>query len=172
MQYPVGSSNGIFADPAKTALTGDKNRDGVDEITACFRKADLRALFAGLPAGTTSVQVDLRGGIVAGGGFHATLTLVVKSSGALAAVIAPNPLNPRADLSFRTTKPGAVRVRIFDLQGRLVGTIADGPAEAGDHVYGIDGRSASGSRLASGVYLVRIWTQHDGEETKRFTILK
>ena len=172
MIYPTGSANSIFADPAKTAVSGDKNRDGVDEITACFRKGDLRTLFAGLAAGSNPVTVDLRGNIVSGGGFHATVSLVVKSTGALAAMIAPNPLNPRAQLTFRTSKAGAVRIQMFDTQGRLVRTIADQRVEPGEHAYAVEGRSASGAALASGVYLVRIGTEHDGEETMRITLLK
>lgn len=173
MQYSGGAVSQIFAGGSKTAVESDKNHDGVGEITACFTKSDLRQLFSGLPAGTNTVTVDLRGDLVSGGGIHATLSLVVKSSGgALAAVIAPNPLNPRATVTFATSRAGAIRVQIFDAQGRWVKTIADRPAQAGFHELQIDGSTASGSKLASGVYLVRISTQFDGQETKRFTVLK
>jgi len=50
----------------------------------------------------------------------------VKSNGSfLAASISPNPLNPAAKLSFATTKPGAVKVQMFDVNGRLLRTIAE-----------------------------------------------
>jgi hypothetical protein len=173
MQYTGGSVPEIFADASKSAVEADKNHDGVTEITACFRKEDLRLLFSGLPQGTNNVNVDIRGDLVTGGGFHATLSLVVKSTGgALAASIAPNPLNPRAKLTFATTRPGAARVQIFGPQGRLVRTVVDQVMPAGYHDVDIEGRSAIGSKLASGVYLVTIWTQYDGEETKRITVLK
>jgi PKD repeat protein len=174
MIYPVGSSSQIFANGAKTGIDGDKDGNGVTEITACFAKEDMRVLFAGLPAGNNTVTIEIKGDITGGGSFSATLEHVVKSNGSfLAASISPNPLNPRAKLSFSTTKPGAVRVQMFDPQGRLVKTIADEPvAMAGYHDYTIDGRSGSGTKLASGVYFVKVWSEHDGNEVQRITILK
>jgi PKD repeat protein len=174
MIYPPGSSNQIFAGGSKTGLDGDKDGNGITEIAAAFSKADLRVLFTGLPAGNNTVTIEIKGDLVGGGTFGATLTHVVKSNGSfLAASISPNPLNPRAKLSFSTTKPGAIRVQMFDPQGRLVKTIADEPvAMAGYHDYTIDGRSGSGTKLASGVYFVKIWTEHDGDEVQRITILK
>jgi len=173
MSYPAGSSNMILAS-GKTAVDGDKDGNGVSEITACFSKDDLRRLFAGLPAGSNTVTVEIKGDIAGGGSFSATFQHTVKSNGGvLAASISPNPLNPRAKLSFSTTKPGAVRVQMFDPQGRLVKTIADEPmAMAGYHDYTIDGRSGSGTKLASGVYFVKVWSEHDGDEVQRITILK
>jgi hypothetical protein len=174
MIYPVGSSNQIFASGAKTGIDGDKDGDGVTEITACFAKEDMRVLFAGLPAGNNTVTIEIKGDLAGGGSFSATLEHVVKSNGGfLAASISPNPLNPRAKLSFTTTKPGAIRVQMFDPQGRLVKTIADEPvAMAGYHDYTIDGRSGNGTKLASGVYFVKVWSEHDGNEVQRITILK
>jgi len=173
MVYPVGSSSFILADASKTAIDGDKNGNGVAEITACFTKADLRTLFAGLPAGRNTVAVTVEGTLVSGATFQATLTMVVKSTGSLAASISPNPLNPQAKLSFATTKPGAMRVQLFDARGRLVKTIADeSMARAGYHDFTIDGRTSTGSAMASGVYYVKIWSQFDGNETKAVTILK
>jgi hypothetical protein len=146
----------------------------VNEITACFSKADLRLLFSSLPNGNNTVTVTLEGNIITGGRFRATLEHVVKGTGgALAASVSPNPLNPEAVLSFATSKSGAVKVQMFDLQGRLVRTIMDeGFAAAGYHDLRIDGRNANGNKLASGVYFVKIATQHDGTETTSITILK
>ena len=100
--------------------------------------------------------------------------MTVKSNGSyLAASISPNPLNPAAKLSFSTSKPGAMKVQMFDVNGRLIRTIADEPtAVAGYHDFTIDGKTNAGSRLASGIYFVKIWTEHDGTETKSITILK
>ena len=157
---------------AKAVDGGDV--DGITEITACFRKTDLRVLFTGLPAGSTPVTVEIRGTLTGGGQFSATMNLTVKSTGAfLSASISPNPLNPQAKLTFATTKPGAVRVQMFDAQGRLVKTIAEeNSVQAGYHDFTIDGRTATGSKLAAGVYFVKVWSQFDGSEIKSVTILK
>jgi PKD repeat protein len=174
MIYPVGSTSQIFADASKTLIDGDKDRNGVAEITACFLKADLRILFAGLPAGRNNVTVEIQGDLITGGHFSATMVMSVKGTGgALAASVTPNPLNPLAVLSFSTSKPGAIRVHMFDPQGRLVKTIADvASSNAGSHDFTIDGRSAGGSKLASGVYFVKIWAEHDGDTVQRITIMK
>jgi hypothetical protein len=174
MVYPSGSANSILADASKSALDGDKNSDGIQEVSACFRKADMRTLFTGLPAGSNTVTIDITGNLVGGGQFKATTQIIVKSNGTfLAASVSPNPLNPQAKLTFMTTKPGAVRVQMFDPQGRLVKTITDETSlQAGYHDFTIDGRSATGSKLASGVYFVKVWSQFDGAEVKSITILK
>jgi hypothetical protein len=176
----TGSVSQIFAsrtDPAgpasKTTIDSDKNRNGIAEITACFKKSDLRLLFSALPAGPNTVSVDIRGDLITGSAIHATLTMVVKSTGgALAISVSPNPLNPRARLTFATSRPGAIRVHMFDPQGRLVMRIADTSVEAGDHDFSIEGETANGTKLASGVYFLKVWTQYDGQQVKRVTILK
>jgi PKD repeat protein len=170
----TGTVSEIFADASKTGIDGDKDLNGVTEIQACFRKADLRLLFANASNGTYTVTIE--GNLVSGGKFRGTVSVAIKGAsggGAVSAMISPNPLNPQAKLSFATTKPGSIRVQMFDPQGRLVKTVADERASmAGYHDYTIDGRSANGTKLASGVYFVKIWTEHDGDEVQRITILK
>ena len=170
----TGSVSEIAADAGKTSVAGDKNNDGVTEIHACFSKPDLRLLFSGLPAGRNDVTVSIVGSLATGGNFHASLALTVKSTGgALAASVSPNPLNPSAKVTFATSRAGALSVQLFDLAGRLVRTYLDEPrAVAGYHDVTIDGRSATGSRLASGVYFVKIVSEHDGTETKSLVVLK
>lgn len=170
----TGSVSQIAADAGKTTIDGDKNGDGLQEIRACFRKADLRLLFGGLPGGRNTVTVQITGSLVTGGAFTADLTTTVKSNGgALAASISPNPLNPSARVTFVTSRPGAVRVQVFDLNGRLVrALLEDRVAPAGWHDLAFDGRGPSGNRLTSGIYFVRIQSEFDGEATKSLTILK
>jgi hypothetical protein len=95
------------------------------------------------------------------------MVTVKQVGGALVASISPNPFNPEAVLTFATSKPGAVKVDMFDVQGRLVRTlIDDSNAAAGYHDVRI-----SGSGLASGMYMVRISTV-DGEVTQKALIAK
>jgi len=76
-------------------------------------------------------------------------------------------------LTFATSKQGAVKVQLFDVQGRLIKTLMDeSAAVAGYHDVRIDGRDNSGNKLASGVYYVMIQSAWDGKETKSITILK
>ena len=165
-----GSTIPAISDKATTG--SDRNGNGVDEITACFSKENLRTLFAGVSTGDYEVVVE--GDLVGGGEFLGAVTLhVVGGGGALQASIAPNPLNPKATLTFTTSRSGALRVDLFDVQGRLVRTLMDEPSSAaGYHDVTIDGSDGNGVRLASGVYFAKIRSSADGDVLKAFTILK
>ena len=109
-----------------------------------------------------AVEVSSASGDVAGNG----------ASGASAAFVSPNPLNPEAMLTFTTSRPGSAKVDLFDVQDRLVRTIL-GSADmaAGSHQVKIDGRGQSGQKLAPGVYFVR-GTTADGTFKNTIMILK
>ena len=169
----TGSVDRISAIGDKTTIGTDRDRDGIDEITACFAKDDLRLLFDALPSGRRTVGVTLEGTLTTGGTFRAALDMdVVASGGGPAASVSPNPLNPEGVLTYVTTKPGAVTVTVFDLGGRLVRTLLrDAFVPSGYHDASIDGRGDNGARLASGVYYYRVETA-EGVATGRFAILK
>ena len=63
----------------------------------------------------------------------------------------PNPFNGETGIGFRIADYGLVRLRVYDLTGREVMTLIDGYLAAGKHNKGIDA-----SRLASGIYLIRL----------------
>jgi PKD repeat protein len=170
----TGTVSEIFAGGSKTTIDGDKDKDGINEVAACFSKADLRLLFSSLGNGNHTVPVTIEGNLITGGRFSVTVDHNVKgTNGTLAASVSPNPLNPEATLTFATSKVGAVKVQMFDVNGRLIRTFMDErSAAAGYHDLRIDGRNANGSKVASGVYFVKIATQFDGSETTSITILK
>lgn len=71
----------------------------------------------------------------------------------LAARIEPNPARATSVIRFTTPGTGSLRVRLFDVSGRRVWTLADDPmAPAGEHTYTLGGAST----LPSGVYLYEI----------------
>lgn len=77
------------------------------------------------------------------------------SSGALLAgrhellTASPNPFNSSARISLQVKDAGMVRLRVFDLQGRLTVTLIDGPLNTGSHDFVFDG-----SPLPSGLYFL------------------
>jgi PKD repeat protein len=156
----------------KTTVGEDKNQNGVSEITACFSKENLRVLFGGLA--TNDINAVVRGDLVSGGTFQGNVVLhVVNNGNFLTAAVSPNPLNPKATLTFATSKPGMVKVEMYDVQGRLIRTLMDeSSAAAGYHDVEINGHDANGSRLASGIYYVKVRSSVDGDVTKAVTILK
>ncbi len=77
-------------------------------------------------------------------------------SGLTLASPAPNPAYGSVSLSYGLPEEGHIRLSVLDVSGREVATLLDGEHPAGWHSLTWDGHGASGSRLASGVYFVRI----------------
>jgi len=61
-----------------------------------------------------------------------------------------------ATINFGVAAPGRVRVRLYDVTGRVVRTLADQTFSAGEHKLAWDGADASGNQAARGVYFARI----------------
>ncbi len=68
----------------------------------------------------------------------------------------PNPFNPTTEIRFETSAPGAVALKVFDLQGRLVRTLVEASLQSGSHQVGWDGRNQHGTPMASGIYFYRL----------------
>ncbi len=73
----------------------------------------------------------------------------------------PNPFVAQAAISFSLPQTGRATVRVFDLSGRLVRTLADGEMVAADHTVVWDGCDASGNEVGAGVYFCRL--EADGQ---------
>jgi hypothetical protein len=85
--------------------------------------------------------------------------------------IYPNPFNPSTTVSFGMEQAGQVTVRVYDVSGRLVRTLADRQYPAGTHDLVWNGRDEGGRGVASGTYLVRFETG-DLQEVQRIALLK
>ena len=85
---------------------------------------------------------------------------------------APNPFTGETALAFEVpSQVGPVRVAIYDVRGRLVKTLVDRPMDAGRHTLRWTGTNEHGTRVASGVYFVKL--EIAGEiEAKKMTFLK
>jgi hypothetical protein len=68
----------------------------------------------------------------------------------------PNPFAQRTGIAYGLARDAHVSVRIYDVRGRLVRTLVDGPRGAKAHTTWWDGRDARGTRVAAGVYFYRI----------------
>jgi hypothetical protein len=167
-----GVGSAISAVPGKTPAASDSDHDGVAEVILSFRKADVRLMLGDLPPGKSDVPVWIRGGLLGGGQFAAPLVLPVDAGkGGVAATVAPNPLNPSATITYRTTVQGPVRVYLFDVTGRLVRVLLDkSSVEPGYHDV-LVGRGAARKTLPSGVYFFRIEAA-EGTAVGRLVVLK
>jgi hypothetical protein len=83
----------------------------------------------------------------------------------------PNPTRGMSMVSFTLDEAAPVQLAVYDVMGRRVATLVDQPMQAGAHEVRWDGRSASGSTVASGVYLLRL---EAGERvaTQRMTVVR
>jgi PKD repeat protein len=153
----TGMVDRITAIAGKASVGADRDGNGIEELTVCFAKDDLRQLFSELQ-GKQSVPVTVEGVVVTGGEFRAALDVaVIASGGPLAASVEPNPFSAGGTLRFLTRIPGRVTVSLFDSGGRLVRKVWES-AEVGPglHRVPLNGRDAAGRALGSGVYFYRI----------------
>ncbi|TVQ14391.1 MAG: T9SS C-terminal target domain-containing protein [Balneolaceae bacterium] len=65
----------------------------------------------------------------------------------------PNPFNPTTNIRFGLPESSTVRLEVYDLLGRRVAELQNGPMQAGYHTVSFDA-----SRLSSGVYLYTLRT--------------
>jgi leucyl aminopeptidase len=78
----------------------------------------------------------------------------------------PNPFNPATEIPYQLSAGSRVTVKVYDLLGREVATLAEGWREAGRYSVRWDARGA-----ASGVYLCRLQWE-GGSQTRRMVLTR
>lgn len=73
----------------------------------------------------------------------------------------PSPFRDDLHVRLRSPLPGSASIAIFDMGGRRVRTLHEGPVPAGDATFAWDGRSERGAPVPSGWYAV---VSRSGEE--------
>jgi hypothetical protein len=73
----------------------------------------------------------------------------------------PNPFRAGTTVRFALRTPGPARLTVYDVTGRRVARLVDGPLPAGEQRLTWDGRNERGAVTAPGFYLVRL--EADGE---------
>jgi len=73
----------------------------------------------------------------------------------------PNPFNPSTVISFQLPVNSHVTLKVFDVNGREVATLADGELRSGEHVVVFDANN-----LPSGVYIYRVQAGNFVEQKK------
>jgi hypothetical protein len=128
--------------------------------TVGFQAANLFAA-----AKTTSVQVHgYAVTAVAGGGSGARAVF--------SASVWPNPLRADSKLQLVTTRSGPVRVRLFDVHGRLIRElVAERNVGPGKHEFPLVMKDRQSNRLESGIYFCRVEAA-EGALMRQLSILK
>ncbi len=83
----------------------------------------------------------------------------------------PNPFNPMTLIKFSLPRTGQVDLRVYDVRGALVRTLAAGEIAAGNHSRVWMGRNDDDQPVPSGVYFYRLLVE-DEVITKRMTLVK
>jgi len=81
----------------------------------------------------------------------------------------PNPFRDRTRISYSLPVSAPAELAIFDVHGREVNTLVDGPRDRGWHQVMWNGRNTAGEAVASGVYFVRLESR--GEVSMRRLVL-
>jgi subtilisin family serine protease len=129
---------------------------GSTELEQHYRWID-RQVAAGQTYHYKLKQVDLDGS----SWWSDPVSAAVSSAGAVPRGYAldqnyPNPFNPGTNISYCIPEYGPVALRIFNVRGQLVRTLAAGGQNAGWHQTRWDGRDAAGRQVASGLYFCRL----------------
>lgn len=157
-----------YSPAVPAGMVWDRMLDGARKVTVVFPFA-----FAAVvdPRESTSSAVSARSALLG-----ETLTYLGLSHGPVPTSaspplrgelivhpIRPNPLNPAANITLEAPMRGALRVRIFDVRGRLVRTVFEGIVDAGLRSWVWQGEDRAGRNVGSGVYVCEV----DGFETVR-----
>jgi C1A family cysteine protease len=70
--------------------------------------------------------------------------------------ISPNPSASTVGMTFDLARSMHCSLRIYDVKGRLVSTLADHRFTAGSHTLNWNGRDSTGRSVASGIYFCRL----------------
>jgi len=154
------------------------SRSGARTGTGVLAKLRFSVIADGVSANAISLR-DVQ--IVDGAGrfsrlpeLHAALHTVPHKTRLLANY--PNPFNPETWIPFELAEDANVKVKIYDVSGRLVRTLDLGDCSAARYVERSaaaywDGRNFCGERVASGVYLYRL-TAGNFSAVRRMVVLK
>jgi hypothetical protein len=83
----------------------------------------------------------------------------------------PNPFNPHTTIRFSVPREGVVSLRVYDVAGRLVATLADRRYAAGPHTVAWDGTNSRGGPVASGIYFYKL-AAGDRVSTRKMLLLR
>jgi hypothetical protein len=115
-------------------------------------------------------EVDLSGGKTYYGPMSITFGGDVPTAYMLAQSI-PNPARGGVSISFALRKGGATSLKIYNIAGQVVKTLANENRQAGNYTVTWDGRDDQGNKASNGIYLYRL-ISGDYQATKKITVLK
>ncbi len=109
--------------------------------------------------------------------FSGSMTAVEESAGRIPRQFRlmqnfPNPFNPSTTIEYELAVSAHVVLRLYDMLGREIMTLADENQSAGRHSLVWDGRDNLGNPVISGVYFYRLRAENGFSQTKKLLFLK
>jgi len=89
----------------------------------------------------------------------------------LSLAVWPNPFNPRSSLLVDLQEPSDAHVAVYDVRGRTIFVMHDGPLLSGETVFTWHGNDTHGQAQPSGQYLFRVKTR-TGSRVIRATLVR
>lgn len=83
----------------------------------------------------------------------------------------PNPFNPATRIEFALERPGNIEISVYDVAGRLVKTLHQGPMSEGEHHVNWNGTTTSGSPAPAGYYSYVLRTA-EGQTSRSMILVK
>jgi len=140
--------------------TGD---DCGDDSTAITRRVEDVFTWLGVPTDVCDLGEFEEIGVEPGGAPGAR-TLLFQNT--------PNPFNPRTTVRYQVGEASHVKLRIYDVNGRLVRSLVDGVQDAAQYNVTWDGIADDGREVSSGVYWARMSTSTGFTASTKMVVLK
>jgi len=169
---PLCGEHDVATGAMKTPRITDTDQNGIPELEVCFAQDGLVALAPCLDQGEQTLTLELLGSLANGDEIRGEVSHSFVRQGPSLTAISPNPINATSTVEFTTTRKGFARVQIFDVHGGLLTSMDELSVGAGYHRMSLQSAWPSRARFASGVYFVRVATEHDGSETRAVTIVR
>lgn len=83
----------------------------------------------------------------------------------------PNPFNPTTTINYQISRPGSIKINIYDVNGRLVRQLINERKTTGKYSVTWDGKNEYGNPVASGNYFYQIVSE-DFVQAKKMILLK
>lgn len=104
-------------------------------------------------------------------GASSPVWVSVPAMAALSLRVGPNPAERASEVRFALPRAGRASVRVLDVSGRAVRTLARGTLAAGEHVRPWDLRDDAGRAVGAGLYLVTVETEA-GAMVRKVTVAR
>ncbi len=99
------------------------------------------------------------------------VTGINESSNFINENIFPNPVSKSTIISFSLSQAERVSVKIFDMTGRLVKTLANAEMNEGNHQLEWNATDEKGNAVGAGIYFLKV-DARDFSETKKLSVMK